>query len=116
MRNSSSILTLILGIGIYGFGPIVMTSGPFAATVALADNGADDGADHDSGDSHGHGGNSGHSASSGSGHGGDGHDDDNDDNSSNSGDDDGTADQGGGNDDDCNDMRCEAEKHRSSNH
>jgi hypothetical protein len=115
MRNSSSILALILGIGIYGLGPIIMTSGPFAATVALADNGSDDGADHDSGGDHGHGGNSGHSDNSGSGHGGDGHDDD-DDSSSNSGGDDGTADQGGGNDDDCNDMRCEAEKHRSSNH
>ncbi len=111
MRNSSSILALILGIGIYGLGPVVMTSGPFAATVALADNGSDDGAGHNSGDDHGHGGNSG------SGHGGDGHDDDdNDDSSSNSGDDDGTADQGGGNDDDCNDMLCEAEKHRSGNH
>ena len=48
MRNSTSILSLLLAIGIYGAGPIVTKFGPFAAAVAFAE-GADTGGDGDSG-------------------------------------------------------------------
>ena len=71
MRYTSSILALLLGLGIYGVSPVLAGFGPFAATTAHADNG--------------HGGNSGSGGS---------------DDNNNSSDDDGTPDQGGGNDDD----------------
>lgn len=47
MRNSTSILSLILALGIYGAGPVVTKFGPFAATLAHAESGSDGG---DSGD------------------------------------------------------------------
>ena len=43
MRNSTSILSLILALGIYGAGPIVTKSGPFGATVAYAGEGGEGG-------------------------------------------------------------------------
>ena len=39
MRNSTSILSLVLALGIYGAGPIVTKFGPFAATPAHAEEG-----------------------------------------------------------------------------
>ena len=65
MRNSTSILSLILALGIYGAGPIVTKFGPFAATPAHAEDGSEGG---DSGGD--------------SGDGGDGGDDDSSDDSS----------------------------------
>ena len=51
MRNTTSILSLLLALGIYGAGPIVTKSGPFAATAAHADGGdSGDGGGDDSGD------------------------------------------------------------------
>ena len=39
MRNTTSILSLLLALGIYGAGPVVTKFGPFAATAAYADSG-----------------------------------------------------------------------------
>ena len=36
MRNSTSILSLLLAVGIYGAGPIVTKFSPFSATAAYA--------------------------------------------------------------------------------
>jgi hypothetical protein len=46
MRSSTSILTLLLALGIYSAGSIVTHSGPFAATVAMADEGEGGGGGH----------------------------------------------------------------------
>ena len=52
MRNSTSILSLLLAVGIYGAGPIVTKFGPFAATVAYAEGSqGGEGGDGDGGDS-----------------------------------------------------------------
>jgi hypothetical protein len=50
MRNSTSILSLILALGIYGAGPIVTKFSPFAATAAHAEEGGDGGGGGDGGD------------------------------------------------------------------
>ena len=52
MRNSTSVLSLVLALGIYGAGPIVTKFGPFAATAALAENenSGSDGNDDSGGD------------------------------------------------------------------
>ena len=72
MKSSTSILSLLLALGIYTAGPIITKFGPFASTVALA-SGSDDG-DSD---------NSGHGSSGGNddgpGHDSDDGDDDDDD-------------------------------------
>jgi hypothetical protein len=39
MRSSTCILTLLLALGIYSAGSIATHSGPFAASVAMADEG-----------------------------------------------------------------------------
>ena len=39
MRNTTSILSLLLALGIYGAGPVVTKFGPFAATAAHAESG-----------------------------------------------------------------------------
>ena len=61
MRNSTSILSLILALGIYGAGPIVTKFGPFAATPAHAEDGSEGG---DSGGDSGDGGDGGDDNSS----------------------------------------------------
>ena len=50
MRNSTSILSLILALGIYGAGPIVTKFGPFAATAAHAESEQRQDSDSDGGD------------------------------------------------------------------
>ena len=86
MKSSTSILSLLLALGIYTAGPIITKFGPFASTVALA-SGSDDG-DSD---------NSGHGSSGGNddgpGHDSDDGDDDDDD-------DDNDEDDGDDNDED----------------
>ena len=99
MKNSTSILSLLLALGIYTAGPIITKFGPFAYTAALAESGSDDG-DSDS---------SGHGSSGGSDDGpghdsddGDGHDDDDDDD-----DDDDNDDDEDDNDDSDDDNSCD---------
>ena len=43
MRNSTSILSLVLALGIYGAGPMVTKFGPFAATTVYAEEGDEGG-------------------------------------------------------------------------
>ena len=87
MKSSTSILSLLLALGVYAAGPVITKFGPFASTVALADSGSDDG-DSD---------NSGHGSSGGNddgpGHDSDDGDDDDDD-------DDNDEDDGDDNDED----------------
>jgi hypothetical protein len=73
MRNSTSILSLVLALGIYAAGPVITKFGPFAATAALADS--DDGGTGGSDDSGGDSDDDGDSGSDGSDDGSDGSDD-----------------------------------------
>jgi hypothetical protein len=98
MRYKTSMIALLLGLGIYGIAPVIGGLEPFAAPSAFAKSGSghDGGGDNDH-SGHGNGGHGGDDDDHDDGHGGHGDDDDDDDDDvSGADDDDGTPDQGHG--------------------